>query len=461
MQLWRCLQAVKRKNADLNSSMEVIPFRESKLTHLLMPILGRAGLGGVAMIACVNPQGDDYDETLSILGNASIASKIREFADVGRVATQTVPNTNVVSVSSAPAPTAVVPNSKMIRLEELKDYKDKHGKDSDNHSTTSSTTAGTKRRRGDSTLGSKGLTATGGLKKTVSKSSVTAISATSSLDDDEENMSERKRLRREVEELKSMNNELLMQNIQRETEIREEISKEMMSRSTGLLNKISDLQDQLSAYETKSIGAGDVMTRSVKKAKLSNLSLENEDLIQQLQETEEEMERMKVEYEYELNKLKFENIKLKEEVNRLKGVNTSSNPVKKRKNSKQKSNDDNNENEIQEMNVVGKKSPAVVQSPSRSPLSQISTNSPKVYSTNNPGVARNPSPVKMNLVDPENNSNPYKGNSNNTNSSTKQSPQRLRTGGMAESATNKTTNNANGNNGGSYFTRLRSQVIRI
>jgi hypothetical protein len=45
-----------------------IPFRESKLTHLLMPQLCRAGLSGVAMIACVNPQVDDYDETLSILG---------------------------------------------------------------------------------------------------------------------------------------------------------------------------------------------------------------------------------------------------------------------------------------------------------------------------------------------------------------------------------------------------------
>ena len=47
---------------------DIIPFRESKLTHLLMPQLCRAGLAGVAMIACVNPQGDDYDETLSILG---------------------------------------------------------------------------------------------------------------------------------------------------------------------------------------------------------------------------------------------------------------------------------------------------------------------------------------------------------------------------------------------------------
>jgi hypothetical protein len=47
--------------------MEVIPFRESKLTHLLMPILCRAGMLGVGMVACVNPQVDDYDETLSIM----------------------------------------------------------------------------------------------------------------------------------------------------------------------------------------------------------------------------------------------------------------------------------------------------------------------------------------------------------------------------------------------------------
>jgi hypothetical protein len=56
------------QNTDLGSSQEIIPFRESKLTHLLMPILNRAGMAGTAMIACVNPQVDDYDETISILG---------------------------------------------------------------------------------------------------------------------------------------------------------------------------------------------------------------------------------------------------------------------------------------------------------------------------------------------------------------------------------------------------------
>jgi hypothetical protein len=58
---------VSTQNTDLGSSQEIIPFRESKLTHLLMPILNRAGMAGTAMIACVNPQVDDYDETISIL----------------------------------------------------------------------------------------------------------------------------------------------------------------------------------------------------------------------------------------------------------------------------------------------------------------------------------------------------------------------------------------------------------
>ena len=73
MQLWRCLQSMKKKSSEGSNdkSSDIIPFRDSKLTHLLMPQLCRAGLSGVAMIACVNPQVDDYDETLSILGQCT------------------------------------------------------------------------------------------------------------------------------------------------------------------------------------------------------------------------------------------------------------------------------------------------------------------------------------------------------------------------------------------------------
>ena len=64
MHLWRCLQGLKNKNNETS-----IPLRESKLTHLLLPSLIQSGLRNVAMIACVSGCTDDYDTTLSILGN--------------------------------------------------------------------------------------------------------------------------------------------------------------------------------------------------------------------------------------------------------------------------------------------------------------------------------------------------------------------------------------------------------
>lgn len=63
MNLWRCLKLWKS-----NKKISNIPYRDSKLTHLLIPQLYSAGLDGVTMITCVNPQASDYDETLSILG---------------------------------------------------------------------------------------------------------------------------------------------------------------------------------------------------------------------------------------------------------------------------------------------------------------------------------------------------------------------------------------------------------
>lgn len=49
-------------------SNDPVPFRESKLTHLLMPVLMKTGISGTSMITCINPKAEDYDETLSILG---------------------------------------------------------------------------------------------------------------------------------------------------------------------------------------------------------------------------------------------------------------------------------------------------------------------------------------------------------------------------------------------------------
>jgi uncharacterized protein YdcH (DUF465 family) len=482
--------------------MEIIPFRESKLTHLLMPILSRAGLGGVAMIACVNPQIDDYDETLSILGNASIASKIREFAEVGRTAAQTVPCTAVVPVQQQPQQstsntTTTTTASKIIKLEELREYNTKQQQQQ-------AQVQGQKRRREESAVGvaavpvlqkqpSKkmsvlGLIKTNSQKSMISSSSSSAASsavssaansrntsmATQGYEDDE-NLSERKKLKREIEILQTTNNQLMLTNITRETEIREEISKEMMSRSNGLLSKISDLQSQLSVYETQNIH--DIMSRSVKKAKQSKVSLENDEIVQQLRESEDEIERMKLEYEYEIQKLKYENFKLKDEINLLKEVSLSNGnnaavtvaPTaggNKRKNSKDVNFENENGNMNNKVNVGMdiKKSPLQSQqqrSPNRSPLSPISNNSPKLNGfdnyTNKDG---NNSPKQHRSISPKKEYGGGNGMSNN-NGSVKLSPQRLV---KINSGTNMNNqNDMNTNKGGNvpYLTRLRSQLVRL
>ena len=42
--------------------MEMVPYRDSKVTHLFKNYFD--GEGKVRMIVCVNPKADDYDETM-------------------------------------------------------------------------------------------------------------------------------------------------------------------------------------------------------------------------------------------------------------------------------------------------------------------------------------------------------------------------------------------------------------
>jgi hypothetical protein len=443
--------------------MEIIPFRESKLTHLLMPSLSRAGLSGVSMIACVNPQAEDYDETISILGNACVASKIKEFSDIGKLATQTVPRDK-----ENPPPAPVQPTTTVASIVA---------------GTTVNSILGAKRRRPDSSVATKTLG-----KKTISASTLPDTnkdnhSNKSSLMNEAEadaDGSERKRMKKEILSLKQMNEQLVFQNVVKEKEIREEMSHEMKHRSSGLMSKISDLQKQLSTYETRSIGNG-LINKSVIKAQQNQISLENASMIHQLQEAEEEIERIKIEYEYELNRLKYENIRLKEDLQQLK--NNNNHGGIKRQLSKQKlTNDENYQVNIGGGIEKGKSPQKSPKSPSRSPLSPLSTNnSPQLNPVAN--MLRSVSPKKVQLfASNENNlevkSVPVINNNNNNNNGQlnnkeKNSPQRAKNPFSPANPPNPTSNNAvnasskavNGNNSnnnnGTYFTRLRSQLTRI
>ena len=331
MQLWRCLQGMKKKvglrrpNRDIitfpsksaiplptthtlslpqNSegssatASDIIPFRESKLTHLLMPLLGRVGLAGMAMITCVNPQIDDYDETLSILSNASLACKIKEITDLGRT------TVGVVGMQAqATGKGAVVYNGHGHRTSSLSHAS--HGS-SKVASTSSHAPHASAMKRSSSiktSLSSLGEDADGNGHTQGAEPA------------DERVMQELQRLRSEVRNLKEANKTLLMSSIEKETEIRIEVATEMATRSMHLLEQIQDLQEQLDA---RAEHYSDV-TKSCKKARRKQVEAQNAEAQGELKEAEEELERVKAQYEQDLSTLRAEKQLLQGEVELWKG----------------------------------------------------------------------------------------------------------------------------------------------
>ena len=63
--------------------------------------------------------------------------------------------------------------------------------------------------------------------------------------------SEVKRMRVEIHRLRDENHYLVSEQLQRETEIRMEVSEEMVVRSAHLLDQIQDLQEQLHSKESQ------------------------------------------------------------------------------------------------------------------------------------------------------------------------------------------------------------------
>ena len=76
MNLMTCLRTLKQ-NQSSKSSRSMVPFRDSKLTHLLMGHLTGISTSRTRMIVNVNPSATDFDETLRVLKYAADARSIR------------------------------------------------------------------------------------------------------------------------------------------------------------------------------------------------------------------------------------------------------------------------------------------------------------------------------------------------------------------------------------------------
>lgn len=60
MTLRSCLEILRENH--LTGANKMVPYRDSKLTHLFKNYLD--GEGEVRMVVCVNPRAEDYDETM-------------------------------------------------------------------------------------------------------------------------------------------------------------------------------------------------------------------------------------------------------------------------------------------------------------------------------------------------------------------------------------------------------------
>ncbi|XP_046389845.1 kinesin-like protein KIF23 [Ischnura elegans] len=72
MTLRTCFEFLRENQA--NGTSKVIPYRQSRLTHLFKTYFD--GEGQVKMIVCVNPKADDYDETVHVLKFAEMSQEI-------------------------------------------------------------------------------------------------------------------------------------------------------------------------------------------------------------------------------------------------------------------------------------------------------------------------------------------------------------------------------------------------
>lgn len=72
MTLRNCLEALRENQ--INGTNNMVPYRESKITHLFKNFF--EGEGQVRMIVCANPRAEDYDETLQVMRFAEMAAEV-------------------------------------------------------------------------------------------------------------------------------------------------------------------------------------------------------------------------------------------------------------------------------------------------------------------------------------------------------------------------------------------------
>ena len=300
MKLMRCLQTLQNNQMPKSgggSASSVVPFRESKLTHLFMNHLTGASASRTGMIININPCVADYDETQHVLSFASVARNVTisetDYNQKWRAIAATNPtepthgnNGRLLrSLKSNGSPKKIAQLVKKLSprsiLEKKRDLK-REQRDSKDHK---------KRVEGQKSepavkIGEPKKKLKGKIKKLNGKSETGSHQAEMQL----------AASRMEITQLRSEVTALKEQLSQRETEIRMEVASEMEDQMRAMKEQYNTIINRLKTQVKSQPTPG----KSARKAQLDKAEEYIEEMVDKVDECEEEMVRMRQLHEEEM-----------------------------------------------------------------------------------------------------------------------------------------------------------------
>ena len=332
MKLMRCLHTLRDNQS--SSSAAMVPFRESKLTHLFMNHLTGASASRTGMIVNVNPSAMDYDETQHVLSYATIAKSIviseddHERKRRGDHLTHTHDsNGRSLSRSKAGRVTGRSPPKKIARLaaklsprsmlakrrEQQADAQRRKEQLQQMRGATSSSSvsaamaASSVASRVAPSAGTVDSADESGPKRKLAKISAGVRSSKQLQEKDTiiaQNKEEIGRLRssltatqNEAKVAKEESLRLREQLSQRETQIRIEISEEMETQISSMRDHYQSIVDRLKAQ------VGQTPGKSARKVRLDRAEMVIEELLDQVEECEEDAKRSREIHEESISNL--------------------------------------------------------------------------------------------------------------------------------------------------------------
>jgi hypothetical protein len=268
MNLMRCLREMlnhQPKKRGVATKGGVVPFRESKLTHMFMNHLTGPAASRTTMIVNVNPGADDYDETQHVLGYAATARNVTISAiDYNRQRQKFVKESAATSTSS---PKKALSFAKISGNRLAKIVSKLSPKKRKIITAESSSVPETKRLRCNSD-------------SDVEKSTTNPIARGSN--------DQLQRLREENFIIKSTVDDLRQQLTECENEVREEVvammSEQLQESKDWYETRIMQLKQQLAYVQS---------TKSAGRADGESSNSEITDLFERIVECEDEMKRMR------------------------------------------------------------------------------------------------------------------------------------------------------------------------